>query len=105
LRRRKKTLPVGDEDWAIERKKQSPHSSKSSLNLPRQGIPEAEPHQTLFYFPSDEHLSFYIDVGEQATNNIFGVDPMSSSYAVENSRENGNRTSAVVEDEVSRRLI
>jgi hypothetical protein len=101
LRWRKK-LPAGDEDQSIERKKQSPHSSKSSLNLPRQGIQEPEPHHTLFYFPSDDQLSFYIDVGEQATNNIFGVDPMSSSYAIENLRENGNRNSIVVEDEVRR---
>jgi hypothetical protein len=101
----RKTLPVGDEDRSIERKKQSPHSSKSSLNLPRQGIPAPEPHHTPNYFPSDEQLSFYIDVGEQATNNTFGVDPMSSSYMVGNSRENGNRYSVAVEDEVRTSFI
>ena len=107
LRRRKKSLPGGDEDWSIERKKQSPRSSQSSLNLPRQGIsvPELVAHRTLSYASSEEHLSFYIDVDEQATTNLFGVDPMSSSYAVGNSRENGIKNSVVLEEEVSMRSV
>ena len=94
---RRKKQPTDDEE---KREKLSPCSSTSTLNLPLEGVLEEE-HPTLCYFPSEDHLSFYIDTECEEIQRPSGVVPMSSSHVVEGPGENGVRNSVLLDDEVN----
>lgn len=94
--RRNAKQPSRDEVRLPEHKKLSPASSRSSL----ESTEEEVPYHTLFYFPSEDHLSFYIDVDEEDEDEkqsvVSPVSPMSTSQPP----DSGNRNSAILNEEV-----
>lgn len=95
--RRNAKQPSRNEVRFPEHKKLSPASSRSSLKSTEEEVP----YHTLFYFPSEDHLSFYIDIDDDDTDNekesvVSPVSPMSTSQPP----DSGNRNSAILNEEV-----